>query len=73
VGRGSQSEQLSVAQDRPGRSVEPVTVANRQLSGLTAPTVWSEIVGFDAERWQAEMMIKRGWVPPEAERPAAHS
>ena len=41
----------------------------RSVAIESAPTLRSEIVGFDAERWQAEMMVKRGWVPPSDEDP----
>ena len=47
----------------------------RQLPTRTAvqvesPTFTSTVTGWAVDKWQAEMMISRGWIPPEAERPA---
>jgi len=41
----------------------------RTQISLESPAFEHSIIGWDQDKWQAEMMIERGWIPPAHERP----
>jgi hypothetical protein len=40
-----------------------------QLDSGSGPVLRSEVVGFDWDRWQHDLMVERGWIPPTDEDP----